>query len=73
MDGMEWLIVLCQSYDVLFDASSTVPVWSKSKRLLKNIGIKDGMANVGDQKNEVLKIDKDLYRTELKKQMACYQ
>jgi hypothetical protein len=30
------------------------------------------MANVGDQKNEVLKVDKDIFGTELKRLMACY-
>ena len=59
-------------YDVLFDAASTIPIEGKSKILFKNVGINDGMANVGDQKNEVLKLDRDLFRTELKNQMACY-
>ncbi len=60
-------------YDVLFDASSSVSIKSKSKRLLKNIGITDGMANVGDQKNEVLRVDKGLFRTELRRLMASYK
>ena len=60
-------------YDVLFDANSSVPVQSKSRELIHNVGIKDGMANVGDQKNEVLKLDRDLFRSELKKQMVCYE
>jgi tetratricopeptide (TPR) repeat protein len=59
-------------YEVLFDATSPVPIESKSKKLFRNIGIKEGMANVGDQRNEVLKVDKDIFRTELNRQMACY-
>ena len=60
------------TYEVLFDASSSVPVYTKSKELLINIGIKDGMANVGDQKNEVLKVDKGLFKEKLKYLMDSY-
>ena len=60
-------------YEVLFDASSYVPVETKSKKLEHKIGIKYGMANVGDQKNEVLTVNKDLFKTELKRLMACYE
>ena len=60
-------------YEVLFDASSPVPVETKSKKLLHKIGIKDGMANVGDQRNEVLRVDADLFRKELNGLMACYE
>ena len=59
-------------YDVLFDASSSVPVESKGKKLLYNIGIVEGMANVGDERDEVLRVDKDLFRAELKRLMAYY-
>ena len=59
-------------YEVLFDATSSVPIEGKSKKLIKNIGIIDGMANVGDQRNEALKVDKGHFRKELKRQMACY-
>ena len=50
-----------------------VPVETKSKKLEHKIGIKYGMANVGDQKNEVLTVNKDLFKTELKRLMACYE
>ena len=56
-------------YDVLFDASSSVPVATKSTKLLHNIGIEEGMANVGDQRNEILRVDKIRFRTELKRLM----
>ena len=59
-------------YEVLFDASSTVPIESKSKKLLHNIGQKEGMANVGDQRDEVLSVDKTLFRSELNRLMDCY-
>ena len=40
---------------------------------MREIGIKDGMANVGEQRNEILRVDKDLFKTELKRLMACYE
>ena len=60
-------------YDVLFDASSSIPVATKSTKLLHNIGIEEGMANVGDEKDEVLKVDKTRFKTELKRLMDCYE
>ena len=59
-------------YDVLFDATSTVPVQTKSNRLISNIGRKEGMANVGDQRDEVLSVDKTLFSAELQRLMNCY-
>ena len=59
-------------YDVLFDASSSVPIETKSKKLIYNIGQKEGMINVGDQRNEVLLVDKGLFHSELKQLMNCY-
>jgi hypothetical protein len=50
-----------------------MPVVTKSKTLLHDIGTKEGMANVGDQKNEVLTVNKHLFKTELKHLMACYE
>ena len=61
------------AYEVLFDASSPVPVPAKGRKLIDNIGLKDGMGNVGDQKNEVLKVNKDTFTTELKRLVACYE
>ena len=52
-------------YEVLFDANSIVPIEGKSKQLLRKIGQKEGMANVGYQRNEVLKVEKNLFRSEL--------
>jgi tetratricopeptide (TPR) repeat protein len=59
-------------YDVLFDAASTVPVQTKSNKLISNIGRKEGMANVGDQRDEVLSVDKEIFRAELQRLMNCY-
>ena len=59
-------------YEVLFDAMSSIPVEIKSKRLLQNIGVKMGMANVGAQRNEILSVDKESVRSELRRLMAFY-
>jgi tetratricopeptide (TPR) repeat protein len=59
-------------YEVLFDATSTVPIETKSKKLIYNIGQKEGTANVGENRNEVLRVDKKLFRAELKRLMDFY-
>ena len=59
-------------YDVLFDASSAVPIESKSKKLLHNIGQKEGMHKVGDKRDEILSVDKTLFRLELNRLMDFY-
>jgi len=59
-------------YDVLFNAASTVPVQTKSNKLIRNIGREEGMANVGDQRDEVLSVDKTLFSAELQRLMNCY-
>ena len=58
-------------YEVLFDASSDVAIESKSKQLIYNIGQIEGMANLGDQKNEVLSVDKTIFRSELNRLIDC--
>ena len=60
---MEWLIA--SSHSVirrLFDASSSIPVVTRSTKLLHNIGIEEGMANVGDKKDS-FRVDKTLFKT----------
>ena len=52
-------------YDVLFDATSSVPVTSRSTTLIYNIGVKEGMANLGAERNEVLGVDRKIFRSEL--------
>ena len=59
-------------YEVLFDASSAVPIASKGKQTIDNIGRKEGMMNVGIKKDEVLSIDKKVFIKELKQLMNCY-
>jgi hypothetical protein len=60
------------TYEVLFDASSLQPVSSKSGKLLHNMGKKEGMTNVGDQRDEILSVDKVLFCSELNRLIDLY-
>ncbi|MDA7577183.1 sulfotransferase, partial [Candidatus Pelagibacter sp.] len=60
-------------YDVLFDASSTVPVVSKGIQTINNIGQKEGMTTVGPKRDEVLSVDKNIFIKEIKQFMNCYK
>ena len=60
-------------YDVLFDATSSVPVTSRSTTLIYNIGVKEGMANLGAERNEVLGVDRKIFRSELTSLLNCYE
>jgi len=53
------------NYEVLFDASVRSPIETKSKKHITYMGQKEGMANVGNQQNEVLRLDKVLFCEEL--------
>ena len=59
-------------YEVLFDASARNPIASKSNQYIDCIGQKEGMANVGNQRNEVLSVDKTAFRLELSRLVNCY-
>jgi len=60
------------TYEVLFDASAQNPIESKSRKFIANLGQKEGMANVGDQRDEVLRVDKILFRAELQRLMELH-
>jgi len=60
------------NYTVLFDASSPDPITSKSFISIKNMGRKEGMANVGEQRNEILSVDKKVFSEELNRLMAYH-
>ena len=59
-------------YAVLFDANSNVPIKSKGKQLLHNVGQSDGMANVGKRQDGVLTMDKTLFQSEMNRLMNSY-
>jgi len=60
------------TYAVLFDASSDVKIFTKGKRLIDNIGNKEGMTNVGKEGNEILSVNKKVFIEELQRLMDCY-
>jgi hypothetical protein len=60
------------TYEVLFDASVQNPIESKSSKSIANLGQKEGMTNVGDQRDEVLRVDKALFRLELNRLMDLH-
>ena len=60
-----------RQYEVLFDASSTSPVLSVTE-LIHDIGRSEGMANVGENRDEVLTVDRDIFCDELRSLMNCY-
>jgi len=53
------------TYEVLFNASTRNPIETKSKKTVAYMGQKEGMSNVGEQRDEVLVVDKVLFRDEL--------
>ena len=59
-------------YEVLFDASSAVPISTKGKQTINNIGQKEGMTNVGLGRDEVISVDKKVFIKELKQLMNCH-
>ena len=59
------------TYDVLFDANSLVPVKSRSG-MLYQIGKKEGMTNLGENKSEVLSVDRAVFKKELKELLSQY-
>ena len=63
---------LIANYEVLFDASRQEAIITKSKKLIEFIGKKEGMTTVGNGRNEVLKVDKVLFRQELRQLMRHY-
>jgi len=53
-----------KQFAVLFDARSSVPIPSSSKPIA-NLGQKEGMANVGINRDEVLTVDQNRFCAEL--------
>jgi len=52
-------------YDVLFDARSSIPVECVEKKMRYNVGVKEGMTILGDNKDQFLSVDKNQFRQEL--------
>jgi tetratricopeptide (TPR) repeat protein len=60
-----------KQFAVLFDARSSMPVPSMDKPIA-SLGQKEGMANVGLNRDEVLSVDQNRFCAELRKLMADY-
>ena len=60
-----------RQYEVLFDASSSVPIIN-ANLTIPYIGINKGMANVGENRDEVLTVDRDVFCSELRRLMGSY-
>ena len=58
-------------YEVLFDASSSINIATKGKKLIYDIGRKEGMTNVGIGRDEIISVDKKIFIKELKRLMNC--
>ena len=56
-------------YDVLFDAGSAVPVETKGKQYIDNVGKIEGLSSVGENADEVLHLDRNIFQSELKRLM----
>ena len=61
-----------ECYPVLFDASVSHPVKTIGLSYTEDIGIKEGMANVGENKSECLYVNKNIFRKELNLLMSQY-
>ena len=59
-------------YEVLFDASSSRPVVC-AEDLVHDIGTSEGMSNVGENRDEVLTVDRDIFCKELRGLMSGYR
>ena len=53
--------------------TSSVPVATKSKKLQYNIGVQEGLANVGNERNELVCLNKDIFKSELKSLLDCHE
>ena len=56
-------------YDVLFDAASKVPIPTHGRELIYDIGQKEGLTGLGDDRNEILSVDREIFREELERLM----
>jgi Flp pilus assembly protein TadD len=59
-------------YAVLFDASSATQIASRGMQYIDNIGKKEGMTNVGTEKNEIVSVDKKVFIKELNYLIESY-
>ena len=64
-DGWENMVDrFIEIYDVLFDARSSVPVAGLGDVRLQDLGVLEGMTNLGKKKDEFLSLDRSKFRQE---------
>ena len=61
-----------ETYEVLFHSSARSRIETASMKLINYMGKADGMANVGDQRDEVLRVDESLFSEELQRLMDLH-
>ena len=59
-------------FPVLFDASSPYPIPTIGGKFITGLGQKEGMANVGESRDESLAVDRHLFCTELDLLLTYY-
>lgn len=57
-------------YGVFFDAADRQPIPTKSNHFIHEIGRKEGMTTLGDNRDQVLRLDKTAFRSELLRLMS---
>lgn len=62
-----------EKFAVLFDAESPTPVPGAQKEEIPYLGVKEGMNIVGDNRDEVLRVNKDIFCVEARRQMARFE
>lgn len=70
-DGWENMVDnFIKIYGVFFDAADRRPVPTKSDHFIHEIGRKEGMTTLGDKRDQVLRLDKAAFRSELRRLMS---
>ena len=59
-------------FPVLFDANALNPIPTRGGKFITGLGQKEGMANVGEFRDESLVVDRCLFCTELDQLMGYY-
>jgi Flp pilus assembly protein TadD len=59
-------------YATLFDSSSSVKIASKGMKFNYNVGLKEGMTNLGIKKNEIIFVNKETFIKELNYLINCH-
>ena len=57
-------------YPVFFDARASAPVLTQGRKELSHVGVKEGMASVGENKDEFLYVNKESFRKSLSMQLS---